>query len=179
MIDNDLYEIARRMHRKARRGKFFYGQDDIELLAQYTDFWVTGEYTVVMIFSRDVGHHSGGWLKNPDFERCEHLSLSFRGSDGHPMNPARRLERAPQMHNLARRIVQAFFGDEKTKVWAEPPFSRTGKKYQVWHYRLFCNENWVAIWPRKEVYSTEFTEKGWKSFTELYGREPKMVVGVD
>lgn len=32
----------------------------------------------VVLFTRDVGHHTSGWMKNPDFERCLHLSLSYR-----------------------------------------------------------------------------------------------------
>lgn len=30
-----------------------------------------------LIFTRDAGMHSSGWWKNPDYERCWHLSLSF------------------------------------------------------------------------------------------------------
>lgn len=30
-----------------------------------------------LIYSRDVGHHTSGWFKNPDYERCRHLSISY------------------------------------------------------------------------------------------------------
>jgi hypothetical protein len=37
-----------------------------------------------LIFSRDVGHHSSGWFKNPDFERCfSFVTLFLRPDDGH------------------------------------------------------------------------------------------------
>lgn len=103
----------------------------------------------------------------------------FTDSDGHLMNAARRLERAPQMHHLARRLCEAFYGSNARLVWAEPPFSAIGKQHQVWHYRLFCNPAWQPIMPRGEVYSTELTEKGWKSFSKLYGRNPDTVVDID
>jgi hypothetical protein len=167
------------MRRIAANGRYHYGREPPEFLEQYTDFVAIGAFTIVMIFSRDVGHHSGGWLKNPDYERCWHLSLSFRGSDGHPMNPARRLERAPQMHRLAERLCDLFYGTNTRYIWAEPPFSKIGKRYQVWHYRVFCNEAWHPIVPRGEVYSKELTEKGWKSFSELYGHKPETVVDID
>jgi hypothetical protein len=35
-----------------------------------------------IIFTRESGYHSGGWWKNPDYERCFHLSLRFLGYDG-------------------------------------------------------------------------------------------------
>lgn len=38
----------------------------------------------------------------------------------------------------------------------------------VYHYRLFCDEAWKPIMPRGEVYSTQFTERGWKSFSDLH-----------
>jgi hypothetical protein len=37
----------------------------------------------------------------------------------------------------------------------------------VWHYRLFADPSWAAIVPRGEVYSTELTEAGYLSFSEL------------
>src|SRR5579859_6428518 len=30
-----------------------------------------------LIFTKDTGHHTSGWFKNPDYERCYHLSVSF------------------------------------------------------------------------------------------------------
>ena len=44
------------------------------------------------------------------------------------------------------------------------------KRAEVYHYRLFCDEGWQPIMPRGEVYSTQFTELGWKSFSELHRR---------
>lgn len=32
---------------------------------------------LMTILTRDIGYHSSGWWKNPDFERCLHLSISF------------------------------------------------------------------------------------------------------
>ncbi len=179
MIGESISEVVPRMRQVAATGLYHYGNQGVEFLQQYTDAVAIGEFTIILIFSRDAGHHSGGWLKNPDYERCWHLSLSFRGSDGNPQSPARRLERVPQMHSLAERLCKAFYGNNVRYIWAEPPFSEIGKKFQVWHYRVFCDKAWQPIVPRGEVYSKELTEKGWKSFSDLYGRKPETVVDLD
>jgi hypothetical protein len=63
--------------------------------------------------------------------------------------------------------LDAFYRDAKCHVWSEPPFSKTGKAFGMWHYRVFCTKFWTPITPRGEVYSRELTEAGWKSFSEL------------
>ncbi len=115
----------------------------------------------VLMFTRDTGHHSSGWFKNPDYERCWHLSISFRDpetGEGRPFD-----------HAEAERWVKMFFRGHTEKVWCEPPRYPEGKLFEVHHYRLFCDEAWQPIKPRGEVYSREFTEKGWKSFSEIHG----------
>ena len=114
--------------------------------------WLWEKYECQIIFTRDVGHHSSGWWKNPDYERCFHLSISFFG------------ERSKK---YLKRMLEALFGENKRLLWIEPPYSAEGKQREVWHYRLFCDENWQPIKPRGEVYSTEFTELGWKSYSEV------------
>lgn len=113
----------------------------------------------LLIFSRDVGMHTSGWWKNPDYERCWHLSLSFR-------NPLTG-EHVSKDDDLSEQWVEAFYGDDKRFVWAEPPYSDHGKTAETWHYRVFCDPAWQPIIPRGEVYSREFTERGWKSFSDL------------
>jgi len=121
----------------------------------------------VLIFTRDVGMHSSGWWKNPDYERCFHLSLSYR--DPETDRPR------PRDVKLSKEWVQAFFHEHQRLIWAEPPYSDEGKVSDVWHYRVFCDANWVPMLPRKEVYTREFTEAGWKSFSEL-GFDPHPVL---
>jgi len=53
---------------------------------------------------------------------------------------------------------------------AVPPYSSGGKANEVWHYRVFTNPAGEPILPRGEVYSREFTEKGWLSFSDLQNR---------
>ncbi len=112
-----------------------------------------------LIFTRDAEQHFGGWLKNPQFERCWHLSLSFFDPEAS--------ECAPKNRKLTLEWIEQFFGLNASKLWAEPPYSPQGRARDVWHYRLFCDEHWQPILPRGEVYSTRFTEIGWKSFSEL------------
>lgn len=112
-----------------------------------------------LIFTRDTGHHTSGWFKNPDYERCLHLSTSYREPDAGG--------RLAQNHRRTYQWARLFFGDTVRLAWTEPPVSERGKASEVWHYRVFCDAAWGPITPRGEVYSTEFTELGWKSFSEL------------
>lgn len=119
-----------------------------------------------LIFTRDSGYHSGGWWKNPDYERCYHLSLTFvelvSGSFG------------AKDEKLTRMWLNAFFSpDDQKKLWIESPATPAGKERDAWHYRLFCDEHWAPLMPRGEVYNTQFTEVGWKSFSEVYGEGAK------
>lgn len=117
--------------------------------------WWLERFDCLIIFTRDIGYHSCGWWKNPDYERCYHLSISFPGGRN------RRKEEY---------VLQKLFGGNCRLLWCEPPYSSEGKRAEVYHYRLFCDEGWQPIMPRGEVYSTQFTELGWKSFSELHRR---------
>jgi len=114
--------------------------------------------TTSLIFTMDSGMHSVGWWKNPFYERCYHLSLSFWYPNGTV---------APKNDKETKEWVELFFYPHANWVWVEPPFWEVGKKKGVWHYRLFADEHWVPFLPKGEVYSKEFTELGWKSWSEL------------
>jgi hypothetical protein len=117
----------------------------------------------LLLFSRDVGMHASGWLKNPDYDRCYHLSTSF-------VDPATG-RRRPRDRALSRDWVALFFGESARYLWAEPPFTPGGKVAEVWHYRLFTDPGWNPILPRGEVYSRAFTERGWLSYSDLRAAE--------
>lgn len=117
-----------------------------------------------LTYTRDAGMHSGGWWKNPDYERCFHLSLCF-------FDPETR-EWAPHNHKMAQEWCTFFFGDARRMLWIEPPLTKPGKQAGTWHYRLFMDESWtVPLLPRGEVYSRELTEAGWKSWSELHAEQ--------
>jgi hypothetical protein len=116
----------------------------------------------VLIYTRDHGHHSSGWWKNPDYERCRHLSLSF-------YDIVTGLPRIPLDRKRGGELARMFFGDDTRWVWVEPPYTAEGKLKGVHHYRLFCDVAWQPIKPRGEVYTKDFTEKGWRSFSEIHG----------
>lgn len=113
-----------------------------------------------LLFTRDEGHHALGWWKNPDYERCFHLSVSFCYPDESP---------ASYDFQEAKRWARMFYGHDLRWVWVEPPYSDAGKARDVHHYRLFTDPGWQPLKPRGEVYTKEFTEAGWKSFGELHG----------
>jgi hypothetical protein len=138
--------------------------------------WQTG---TVLMLTRDTGHHSSGWMKNPDFERCLHLSISFREprpevdtirlADPHVLARfGATLISVPFDRPLALRWVKAILGDDRKLAWEEGAFSHQGRQLSVTHWRVFCDRAWQAIKPRGEVYSRELTEKGWKSWSDQH-----------
>lgn len=160
-------EVARQMWRRAWygvwNGRGIRNSADYYDQMQQTYFErCTGMHEptgTILIFTRDEGMHSSGWWKNPDYERCFHLSLSFRDpANGNPR---------PRDIQLSKEWVEAFFSENRRLIWAESPYSEDGKAAEVWHYRVFCDEHWQPLLPRKEVYTREFTELGWKSFSDL------------
>ena len=122
---------------------------------------INPEVSCQIIYTRDSGHNSSGWWKNPEYERCLHLSLSFYSDIT--------MQHLPFDKKEAEKIVQHFFGDDASKAWIEPPYSEEGKRVDSWHYRVFCDPSWTPIIPRKEVYSKDFTDAGFKSFSEIHG----------
>jgi hypothetical protein len=121
-----------------------------------------------LIFTNDVAHHSSGWLKNPDYERCRHLSISFWDMrTGRPR---------PFDQRLARLWAIAFFADEATLAWVESSKSPYGRAIGVQHWRVFCDGHWQPILPRGEVYSKQFTELGWKSASEVLEETGRIIV---
>jgi len=120
---------------------------------------VVSSLGMIAILTRDTGYHTSGWWKNPDYERCFHLSLSFEDSETHEPRPRDRV--------LTALMLEAVFGAAKRLLWCEPPYSDEGKRRDVWHYRLFCDPAWEPIKPRGEVYGRELTEAGWKSFSDV------------
>jgi hypothetical protein len=116
-----------------------------------------------IIFTRDTGHNSSGWWKNPDYERCYHLSLRFLAYErGIPLS-------LPYDWKMAKRWVEAFFADDAALTWHEGPFTDIGKSEAVHHYRLFCDPAWQPLKPRGEVYSKDWTPADWKSFSDAHG----------
>lgn len=124
---------------------------------------------IVGIFTRDVGYHSSGWWKNPDYERCYHLSLSF-------FDPESRQAR-PRDKGLTAMVLDGLFARDKRLIWCEPPYTAEGKRDDVWHYRLFCDKAWTPIKPRGEVYGKELTEANWLSWSDYQALVSAEVAG--
>jgi len=149
----NLQDLVVNAKARAMTGTFDGTNDTFDYLIACRSFFVPQRAKV--IFTRDAGYHSCGWWKNPDYEQCYHLSISFE--DGY----------------LARRaevLAKAFFGDDVRLLWIEPPHTAKGKQLEVWHYRLFCDPAWKGIKPCGEVYSPRMP-KGWMSFSEKHGRK--------
>lgn len=133
-------------------------------MARYVDRCrrVLPDFGCTALYTRDSGMHAIGWWKNPDYSQCLHLSLSFFDRETHAP--------APHDHAEARRWCEIFFDGMTRLIWAEPPFSDHGKRFDVWHYRVFTAPDFkTPLLPRGEVYTRDFTERGWKSWSELHG----------
>ena len=164
--------VAEEMYRRAKHCTYngIESPETMRVIKHCTATWTDGHVGVILIFTRDVGLHSGGMFRNPDFERCYHLSISFRDPDTGKYVPFDKEEAAA--------FVKAFYSpNDIKKLWVESPKSPEGKESDVWHYRLMCDEHWQGIVPRGEVYSSEFTEMEWKSFSEIHGTPPLVIPG--
>lgn len=154
-----LEQVAYEMRRNAARGAT--NGTEASYRSSYFRSCPRIEYGTSLIFTRDTGHHSSGWFRNPDYERCLHLSTA-------PAPTAIWTPSTPDLDEELRAAwVRAFFRDDVRYVWAESPKTPEGRRLGVWHWRLFCDESWTPIMPRGEVYSSEFTELGWRSASEL------------
>jgi hypothetical protein len=148
--------------RKAALSGTFDGTDaSSAYMAKCTGMYACHESKsiAVMIFTRDDHHHSSGFFKNPQYEKCWHLSLSFREMETN--------KTIPSTKELSEPWVDLFFGSMKKYIWVESPFSEEGKESDTYHYRVFTDEHWKPIVPKGEVYNTHLTSLGWKSFSEV------------
>lgn len=171
-----LFEAADRVRRAMRNGVFtedYYAIDGNRFTPTGNGYrsWVSAYYlreaeriAIRLLASRDVGHHSSGWFKNPDYERCEHLSLSFWDAmkDDAPV---------PFDRTLAKEVLDVFFGSATRLIWEESPKTPGGIRTDAHHFRVFCDVNWQPILPRGEVYSRELTEAGWLSWSDRKAAE--------
>lgn len=168
--DIDMPALAQDMRRVAKYGHYT-GRIETPEQAAYFDRCrrVHLPTRCQIVFTRDIGMHDCGWWKNPDYNQCLHLSLSFFDWDGKPEGE---LHHAPQNRTVAKQWVDLFFGDWQRLLWAEPPVSDHGRRLDVWHYRVFVDPTFKApLLPRGEVYTREFTARGWKSWSDLHGEK--------
>jgi hypothetical protein len=158
-----LAKSVKMIKRRASKESVYYGGADARALAPFTWDIIIDNLGVRIIFTRDVGNHTGGWLKNPDYERCYHLSLSFRTANGKSL--------LPQNKRIAMELVDLFYSFDSRLLWVESASSRAGVLHDVWNYRLFADRNWQPIQHREEVCTKELTDKGWKCFSEIQGQK--------
>lgn len=170
-LEEHMQRAVAELRRRAQHG-IFNGRADAVGLRYIRHCTFDDQVTRArLIFTRDSGHHTSGWLKNPDYELCWHLSTSSLPSVLIlPGEQRGELDKA-----TLRAWVRAFFGSDIRSLWSESPKSDVGKARGVWHWRLFCDQHWQPITPRKEVYSLEFTEAGWRSASQVLGEDQHFV----
>jgi len=173
MIDADhMGRIAARMKITANRWPWDGVGDErgMALLQRLRE--LDGETGASLMFSLEHGYHTSGWWKNPDYERCYHLSIASLAKIFDSQPSAYHKAQAGNIPELTTAALEAwaraFFGDKTRLIWIEPPYTGTGKALDTWHYRLFVDENGIPILPQGEVYSRELTEAGWKSWSEVH-----------
>lgn len=175
MISPQMANVAEHLKAMARTGSFPYfdGSDSPQARAYIERCRrVHLGSGAIVLFTRDVGHHTSGWIKNPDYERCFHLSLSFRDMAT--------FEPRPHHRSVALDWCRAFFGQHVRWTWTESPKSKAGRYLDVWHTRLFCDAGWQPIKPRGEVYDRTWTPEDWKTWGEVNpGKTGLVPVGMD
>ncbi len=104
-----IFLMVSEMRRRARHG-LYSGTgtpENMKLIRHCTGEYILDETQCIMIFTRDEGMHSLGMFKNPDYERCFHLSLSFRSNlTGEPI---------AKDNVLTNLLVGGFFSSEDQK----------------------------------------------------------------
>lgn len=181
-LEREMEKVARQMKAVASRYEFdgTINAKNERIIMLCTR--VHAESQTALVFTRDVGHHTSGWMKNPEYERCFHLSLSPAPKEHPVLWTPDTLVMAELDKGVQRKWCETFFQEDLRLVWAESPKTRMGRRVGVWHWRLFCDEHWRPILPRGEVYSTELTERGWKSASEIFeltGQTVESVVDPD
>lgn len=167
-MEAHVARVARELRRRATFG-VFDGRETPEAGRYIASCRVVDIKTgALLIFTRDAGMHASGWFKNPDYDRCEHLSISPLNAAGGLVDERGVPVAAPDLDRiLVERWVRAFYGDRMHAVWAESPKSAAGRRHGVWHWRVFCDAAWSPIVPCGEVYDLDRTELGWRSASEV------------
>jgi hypothetical protein len=130
---------------------------------------IDGRTGASLLFTLDYGYHTSGWWKNPDYERCYHLSIASVVLLLQRECPSM-VDQFPELTEAVReQWAKSFFGDYMRLLWLEGPFSDDGRDLEVRHYRLFVDQGGTPLLPRGEVYSRELTAAGWKSWSEVHG----------
>lgn len=94
-------ETFPRIWRTAQHGTFDGLNPDDPYLQQCR--WWLERFECIVIFTRDVGYHTSGWWKNPDYERCYHLSISFPGG---------------MKRSRLEYVIKQLFGDDRRWLWS-------------------------------------------------------------
>lgn len=159
IITPSMEKLVKAMKRHAWSGDQFYDGRNVQSPYFRHARQIHEKSGTSLLFTRDKGMHSSGWFKNPDYDKCLHLSLSFWDMTGENAKPA------AYNYSLARMWVNLFFEDLTRLIWEEST-ALPDLPCEVRHYRVMCNDHWQPIKPRKEVYSRDFIEKNWRSFSD-------------
>jgi hypothetical protein len=106
-----------------------------------------------------------------DLSFALHLGLSFwqgRASNDNPQGEVRgELRRVrPAEESLRTRWIEAFFGNNLDRLWVCPPLNDEGREFDIKHYRLFTDENWVARPPLVGIEKSPLQAMGWHRYGE-------------
>ena len=118
----DFESIAKRMRHHARSGAHRGEGSPTE--AKYIRRCSTRAGTTTLVFTRDFGQHPS-WLTDPAHDRCWHLSIAC---DDQAVHDA---------------WLRAIFGEEVEHLWGSTSTTLVGQQRDVWHWRLFCDDNWT------------------------------------
>ena len=123
-----------------------------------------------ILYNRDVDLQlAESVLKNSELARARHLSLSFwqgqvsnRTPDGQTRGDLHRVKLADE--DIRTRWLHAFFGNDLRCVWICPPVGEEALRFDIKHYRLFCDERWMPAPPVVGIAQSPLHALGWHLF---------------
>lgn len=163
IITPSMARLAQQMKHHAETGLFTGSNDHAPYFRlAHQQHYETG---ASILFTRDMGMHDSGWFKNPDYNQCYHLSLKFFDFEaGEP---------APFEFRIAKAWIKAFYGNWSRYIWEESGHY-IHLPGEVRHYRVMTDRAWQPIIPRGEVYTKDFIEKGWQSWSDQQWEKGKL-----
>lgn len=88
--------------------------------------------STTLVFTRDETGPGRSRFECPALRRSWHLSTECR-------DPVER-----------DAWLRTFFGDHRHRLWVTGPTTAAGRAFDVWHWRLFCDEHWEpAVFDRE------------------------------
>lgn len=161
-----LDALVKHAQRTARGMRLFNGkasaENSVHIIRSSSLLHLDADRQILVIYTRDYRAAGVPWFKNPELQYCFHLSLALRGPRDKPL---------PYNAEEGARVVRGFWGDDALRAWVEPAYNPEGQERDIWHYRLFTDEEGKPIVPKGEIgelYRPRGAPKHWRRFSDVH-----------